>query len=123
MTTLLEAMRQRVPVLAARLDARVAEDAQHLRSAAATQRTKAVRHHEAVAALHQEATLGEEMRTAAPAHHARETAERPATVTPQRGGPPPTSRAGACPSPGTSPRLPPTPIPGHHDRGPRPLAR
>lgn len=62
----LEAMRQRVPVLAARADAGIAEDARQLRTEAAAQRGTAVRHHERATAMRREAALREEMRAAAP---------------------------------------------------------
>ncbi|MER6314352.1 MobF family relaxase [Streptomyces sp. NPDC001581] len=78
MEAVLETMQQRVPVLAARLDTRVAEDVQQLRSSASDQRSTAMRHRENVVQMQQETALREEMRDAAPIRHAREADERAA---------------------------------------------
>ncbi|WP_037632851.1 MobF family relaxase [Streptomyces erythrochromogenes] len=80
MDGVLEAMQQRVPVLAVRLDTRVAEDIQQLRGAALSQRTAALRHRANVEALRQENALRDEMQAAAPIRHAREADERAANV-------------------------------------------
>ncbi|MFJ9343761.1 MobF family relaxase [Streptomyces sp. NPDC101733] len=76
----LEALHQRVPVLAARLDTRIAEDAQQLRDSALAQRAAAMRHHTNTVGVRQEITLREEMRAAAPVRHAREVDERTAAL-------------------------------------------
>ncbi|MEU6759412.1 MobF family relaxase [Streptomyces sp. NPDC046685] len=78
MAAVLEAMRQRVPVLADRLDTRIAEDIQQLRGSAAAQRSAAMRHRATAAELGKEAALREEMRSAAPVGHSREADERAA---------------------------------------------
>ncbi|GHI90462.1 MobF family relaxase [Streptomyces xanthophaeus] len=80
METLLVPLRQRVPVLAARLDARIAEDVQQLRSSATAQRAAAARHGAAVQEIRREAALREEIRSAAPVRHAREADERTAAL-------------------------------------------
>ncbi|WP_328741274.1 relaxase domain-containing protein (plasmid) [Streptomyces erythrochromogenes] len=86
METLLETLQQRVPVLAARLDTRVAEDVQQLRGSAAAHRTAAARHRAHAAEMQQENALREEMQAAAPIRHAREIDERATAVRPQGGG-------------------------------------
>ncbi|MGW9375005.1 hypothetical protein ACWGVR_33905 [Streptomyces xanthophaeus] len=73
-------LQQRVPVLAARLDARVTEDVQQLRSSATAQRTAAARHGAAAQEIRREAALREELRAAAPVRHAREADERTAAL-------------------------------------------
>ncbi|MBT2478156.1 MobF family relaxase [Streptomyces sp. ISL-94] len=88
MAILLEAVRQRVPVLADRLDTRLAEDVQQLRGSAAAQRSVAMRHRATAAELGKEAALREEMRSAAPVSHARETDERAAALRGQQEQPP-----------------------------------
>lgn len=80
MEAVLVSLRQRVPVLAARLDARIAEDVQQLRSSATAQRTAAARHGAAVQEIRREAALREEIRSAAPVRHAREADERTAAL-------------------------------------------
>ncbi|MFF4010589.1 MobF family relaxase [Streptomyces sp. NPDC001717] len=80
METLLETMRQRVPVLATRLDATIAEDIRQLRGGAVTQRTTAARHRAGAAALQEEAALREQTRANAPVLHARESDERAAAA-------------------------------------------
>lgn len=80
MEATLETLRQRVPLLAARLDTRVTDDAQQLLASAAAQNTAAARHRANVVALQQENALREEMRAAAPVRHARETGERAAAL-------------------------------------------
>ncbi|MFD5489479.1 MobF family relaxase [Streptomyces virginiae] len=80
MEAVLEAMQQRVPVLAARLDTRIAEDIQQLRESSGAQRTVAARHRANVVAMQQEHALREEMQDAAPLRHARESDERASAV-------------------------------------------
>ncbi|MFD9410148.1 MobF family relaxase [Streptomyces sp. NPDC059989] len=80
MDLLLEAMRRRVPALAARLDAQVAEDIERLRAGAAAQRTAATEHRANADGMRQETALREEMRSTAPVRHARETDERAAAA-------------------------------------------
>ncbi|MFD3874284.1 AAA family ATPase [Streptomyces sp. NPDC058623] len=80
MDAVLETLRARVPVLAARVDARLAEDVQQLRGSAAAQRAAAVRHREQATALRRESALRGEMRAAAPVRHAREADERAAAA-------------------------------------------
>lgn len=76
METVLEAMQQRVPVLAARLDTRITEDIQQLRESSGAQRMVAARHRANVVAMQQENALREEMQASAPLRHAREIDER-----------------------------------------------
>ncbi|MFJ7271964.1 MobF family relaxase [Streptomyces sp. NPDC099050] len=76
----LETLQQRVPVLAARLDTRVAEDVQQLRDSALAQRAAATRHHANAVEIRQEITLREEMQAAAPIRHAREVDGRAAAL-------------------------------------------
>ncbi|MFC9295752.1 MobF family relaxase [Streptomyces sp. NPDC057011] len=91
MDLLLEAMRRRVPVLAARLDARLAEDIERLRADEAAQRAAATGHRATADGMSQETALREEMRATAPVRHARETDERAAATRrgPQGRMPPP----------------------------------
>ncbi|WP_203351770.1 hypothetical protein [Streptomyces sp. Sge12] len=103
METVLEAMQQRVPVLAARLDTRIAEDIQQLRESCGAQRTVAARHRANVVAMQQEHTLREEMQAAAPLRHAREADERATAVQGRQVQTPP-GQATRAPSP--SPRHP-----------------
>ncbi|MEV8534727.1 MobF family relaxase [Streptomyces sp. NPDC051211] len=103
----LDAMRQRVPVLAARLDARLAEDVQQLRTEATAQRATAVRHQANAAAMRGEATLREEMRSTAPVRHAHESGERAAALPAHQYRTPP---APAAPAARPWPRIPPAPI-------------
>ncbi len=120
MTDLLEAMRQRVPVLAARLDSRLAEDVRRLRAEAAAGRAAAVRHRATATEMQREAVLREKMRTTAPIRHARETDERAAAASVQRGGPLPAQVSPpAAPPPSRSPLVP---LHGPN-RGPRPPVR
>ncbi|MGW1771174.1 hypothetical protein [Streptomyces sp. NPDC002104] len=104
MDAMLETLRQRVPLLAARLDDRVTEDVQQLRAGAAAQNTAAARHRAKAVALQQENALREEMRTAAPVGHARETGDRAAALRQLHGQvtPSPSSRS-TSPSPLPSP--------------------
>ncbi|MFI8105427.1 MobF family relaxase [Streptomyces sp. NPDC086023] len=76
----LDALRERVPVLAARLDASVAEEAQGHRTAAEAHRATAERHRGTETELRGELALRERMRTTAPARHARENEERAAAA-------------------------------------------
>ncbi|WP_412076004.1 hypothetical protein ACLF6K_09375 [Streptomyces xanthophaeus] len=71
MEAVLVSLQQRVPVLADRLDARVADDVQQLRSRAAAQRAVAARHGAKVEEIQREAALREEIRSTAPIRHAR----------------------------------------------------
>ncbi|MFE3790365.1 MobF family relaxase [Streptomyces goshikiensis] len=107
----LETMRRRVPALAARLDTRMAEDIQQLRDMAAAQRAKASHHRTAAAATRDEATLREELRSAAPAAHAREATERAAALRGDRApGEPaavPQRRTATLPAPVPDRRTPP----------------
>ncbi|MGW7030437.1 hypothetical protein ACWGFX_25150 [Streptomyces xanthophaeus] len=96
MEAVLVPLRQRVPVLAARLDARIAEDVQQLRSSATAQRTAAARHGAAVQEIRREAALREEIRSAAPVRHAREADERTAAL---RSNPAAPSRTPQAPFP------------------------
>ncbi|WP_327267143.1 AAA family ATPase (plasmid) [Streptomyces sp. NBC_01232] len=89
MEPVLEAMQQRVPVLADRLDTRIAEDIQQLRESSGSQRTVAARHRANVVAMQQENALREEMQVAAPLRHAREIDERASAVQGRHGQAPP----------------------------------
>lgn len=124
-TGVLEEMRQRVPVLAARLDSRLAEDVRHLRAEAAAGRAAAARHRATATAMQREAALREQMRTAAPIRHAREIDERAAAQGHRDGATP--GQGPAAPAP-PGPRVPPpyrsplVPL-QVHDPGPRPPVR
>lgn len=119
MTAALAELRQRVPVLAARLDSTLAEEARRLRTEAAAGRATAVRHRATAAEVEREATLREEMHAAAPIRHAREIDERAVAARGhQQGTIPPRLPAPAAP-PYRSPLA--SPIQGH-DPGPRPSA-
>ncbi|MFD7258406.1 MobF family relaxase [Streptomyces sp. NPDC059874] len=121
LAAVLEAMRRRVPVLAARLDARVAEDARQLRAEAAAQHATAARHRESATEMEQEATLREEMRSTAPVRHARETDERAAARRGQQYRTP--SAQAPVPAPFPPSRTLLAPIPDHPDLSARPQGR
>ncbi|MFE2306941.1 hypothetical protein [Streptomyces sp. NPDC059411] len=123
MAAVLEAMRHRVPELAARMDAGLAEDARQLRADAEAQRSTAARHRACATGLRQGAALREEMRTAAPVHHAHEAEERAVAL---RGGQDrPLPPQAPVPAPASAAPLRPAlaPTPGDEGLGHRPSAR
>ncbi|MEV6685100.1 MobF family relaxase [Streptomyces sp. NPDC051130] len=99
----LAAVRERIPVLAARIDSSVGEDVQRLRDGADAQRAAAARHRASATQIRQEATFREDMRSTAPRQYARETEGRAAGLREPRPQP---ARA-ATPVPSPAAELPP----------------